>query len=269
MRLDLDAEVLAAARAAGDPAAQAVALLALAVDGLEMSGPGAWEGPARAAEAIAERERLPYVLWTLSWVEMSLAALRADLLEADRRRDEVLALAGHVALPIGEIEPVIVETIRHVWEPRPGDAEVALLIVDQDTEHPGPGAGLGHGLLARVGEPGTLRRSMTEHPLTPGLETWATLMLACFEVEAASVVGDAAVARRWAKVLAPLAGRMAVAGVSLVFGPVDGYLALAAATTGDVAGAARRADRALALADAWDLPAYRDWLVALRVRMGF
>ena len=269
MRLDLDAEVLAAARAAGDPAAQAVALLALAVDGLEMSGPGAWEGPARAAEAIAERERLPYVLWTLSWVEMSIAALRADLLEADRRRDEVLALAGDVALPIGEIEPVIVETIRHVWEPRPGDAEVALLIVDQDTERPGPGAGLGHGLLARVGEPATLRRSMTEHPLTPGLETWATPMLACFEVEAASVVGDAAVARRWAKVLAPLAGRMAVAGVSLVFGPVDGYLALAAATTGDVAGAARRADRALALADAWDLPAYRDWLVALRVRMGF
>jgi len=53
------------------------------------------------------------------------------------------------------------------------------------------------------------------------------------EVEAASVVGDAAVARRWSRVLEPLEGRMALAGVSLVFGPVDGYLALASATLGD------------------------------------
>ena len=52
-RLELDEEALAAARAAGDLAAQAVALLALATDRLELSGPGAWEKPARAAEAIA------------------------------------------------------------------------------------------------------------------------------------------------------------------------------------------------------------------------
>ena len=95
---------------AGDLAAQAVALLALATDALELSGPSAWEEPARAAEAIAERERLPYVLWTVSWVEMSLAALRGDLVEADRRRDHVLALAREVALPVGDIPPVIVDT---------------------------------------------------------------------------------------------------------------------------------------------------------------
>ena len=105
-RLELDEEALAAARAAGDLAGQAVALLALATDALELSGPSGWEEPARAAEAIAERERLPYVLWTVSWVEMSLAALRGDLVEADRRRDHVLALAREVALPIGDIPPV-------------------------------------------------------------------------------------------------------------------------------------------------------------------
>jgi hypothetical protein len=268
-RRELDEEALAAARAAGDRAGQAVALLALATDGLELSGPGAWEEPARAAEAIAERERLPYVLWTVSWVEMSLAALRGDLVEADRRRDHVLALAREMALPIGDIPPVIVETIRHVWEPRPADAEVAELIVAQDLVHPGPGAGLGHGLLARVGDPAVLRRSMTERPPVETLETWATPMLACFEVEAASVVGDVAVARRWSRVLQPLQGRMALAGVSLVFGPVDGYLALASATLGDREDAGRLADRALVQADEWDLPAYREWLLAQRSRLGF
>ncbi len=268
-RLELDEEALAAARAAGDHAGQAVALLALATDGLELSGPGAWEEPARAAEAMAERERLPYVLWTVSWVEMSLAALRGDLVEADRRRDHVLGLAREMALPIGDIPPVIVETIRHVWEPRPADAEVAELIVAQDLVHPGPGAGLGHGLLARVGDPAVLRRSMTEHPPVETLETWATPMLACFEVEAASVVGDVGVARRWSRVLQPLQGRMALAGVSLVFGPVDGYLALASATLGDREDAGRLADRALVQADEWGLPAYREWLLAQRSRLGF
>ena len=209
------------------------------------------------------------MLWTVSWVEMSLAALRGDLVEADRRRDHVLALAREVALPVGDIPPVIVDTIRHVWEPRPADAAVAELIVAQDLVHPGPGAGLGHGLLARVGDPTVLRRSMSEHSPTETLETWATPMLACFEVEAASVVGDAAVARRWSRVLEPLEGRMALAGVSLVFGPVDGYLALASATLGDREAAGRQADRALVLADEWSLPAYRGWLLAQRSRLGF
>jgi hypothetical protein len=110
---------------------------------------------------------------------------------------------------------------------------------------------------------------MAAYPLVDTMETWSTLMHACFEAEAASVVGDGAVARRWTRVLEPLTGRMALAGVSLVFGPVDGYLALARATTGDVAAAAHDADRALDLAEAWALPAYRDWLLAHRARLGF
>jgi hypothetical protein len=110
---------------------------------------------------------------------------------------------------------------------------------------------------------------MAEHQPTEVLETWATLLLACFELEAASVVGDAAVARRWARILEPVAGRLALAGVSMVFGPVDGYRALAWATTGDRTAAARLADAALAQADEWGLPAYRDWLLAQRTRLGF
>ena len=78
-------EGLAAARAAGDPAAEAVALVSLAADLLELEGPAAWHGPAREAEALAQRHQLPYVLLTINWVEFNLATMRYDDEEAERR----------------------------------------------------------------------------------------------------------------------------------------------------------------------------------------
>jgi len=82
------------------------------------------------------------------------------------------------------------------------------------------------------------------------------------------VAGDRPLAEAARGRLAPYEGRMAVAGVAVAIGPVDGYLALAAATVGDGVAATAHADRALALADAWDLPAYRGWLLAHRARLG-
>jgi hypothetical protein len=50
-------------------------------------------------------------------------------------------------------------------------------------------------------------------------------------------------------------------------GPVDGYLALAHATCGDLAAASHFADRAEALAQEWQLTAYVDWLSCHRARL--
>jgi hypothetical protein len=66
-----------------------------------------------------------------------------------------------------------------------------------------------------------------------------------------------------------MAGRMAVSGISMVLGPIDGYLALALAATGQTAAAGEAADRALALAEAWDLAVYGRWLQGHRTRHGF
>jgi hypothetical protein len=54
-----------------------------------------------------------------------------------------------------------------------------------------------------------------------------------------------------------------------VHGPVDGYLALAEATAGDLAAARTHADAALAAAEDWELPRYTRWLTELRTRGGF
>ena len=126
-----------------------------------------------------------------------------------------------------------------------------------------------HALLGRAADPDVVRASLENQPYVEPLELWQTLMTACCEAEAASMVGDVALARRYRDTMALYPERNALAGVAVVVGPVAGYLALADATLGDLDAAARHADLALALADERGFPPYRDWLLAHRARLGF
>ncbi len=126
-----------------------------------------------------------------------------------------------------------------------------------------------HALLGRAADPDVVRASLENLPYVEPLECWQSLMTACCEAEAASMVGDVALARRVPRHHALYPERNALAGVAVVFGPVAGYLALADATLGDLDAAARHADLALALADERGFPPYRDWLLAHRARLGF
>lgn len=85
----------------------------------------------------------------------------------------------------------------------------------------------------------------------------------CGIAEAALYFEDAELGRHAYERLAPYAGRASGAD-GLFFGPVDAFLALAARATGDAAGAAAHADRALAIVDAWQMPPAREWLEDLR-----
>ena len=79
-------EGLAAARESGDRAAEAVTLVCLANDHLELGRMDEWERlSAEASERWRTQERLPYVLFTLRWVESTLEALRGHPEERDRR----------------------------------------------------------------------------------------------------------------------------------------------------------------------------------------
>jgi hypothetical protein len=62
---------------------------------------------------------------------------------------------------------------------------------------------------------------------------------------------------------------MAVSGISVVTGPVDGYLAIAHAVVGERDAATALADRAVALATRWGMPAYQRWFAGERSRLGF
>lgn len=87
--------------------------------------------------------------------------------------------------------------------------------------------------------------------------------------ELALYLGEPALAAGAYARLAPLAGLNTCAGSSLALGPVDSYLAPAAAATGERDLAAKHADAALALAEAWEVPRVASWLRGLRDEHGF
>jgi hypothetical protein len=91
----------------------------------------------------------------------------------------------------------------------------------------------------------------------------------CHAAEASLYVRDTQLAARVYPLLAPFAGRSCSVGSSMASGPVDAYLALAAAASGDRVLAARHADDAAALAREWDLPLLGAWLARLREDHGF
>jgi hypothetical protein len=69
--------------------------------------------------------------------------------------------------------------------------------------------------------------------------------------------------------LAPYAGRVASSGSGNAMGPVDAFLAHAAAAVGDMELAARHADDALRLMQKWRIPLAAQWLRDQRERFDF
>ena len=69
--------------------------------------------------------------------------------------------------------------------------------------------------------------------------------------------------------LAPYAGRSSCAGSGNANGPVDAFLAQAAAAVGERALATQHADRALELCEEWAIPLAAQWLREQRERFSF
>ncbi|GAA4988046.1 BTAD domain-containing putative transcriptional regulator [Pseudonocardia tropica] len=265
-RLRYACEGVDAARAAGDPAAEAVALVGVATDRLELDGPDGWDQYRARAEEIAERDRLPYVLLTIDMIELSLAVMRRDRVAAGRRLARLQETSGDVAVPANELLPAAAQVLTQVWEPTLPTILPMLLAGTADEPL---SWGSIHGMLARAGMHDELREHAAERPYSEPAPTWQTLTSFCWEAEAAYALGDRASAERSRRILAPYTGRMAVTGVAAVIGPVDGYLALALATLGDLDAARAHAVVAESLARRWRLPAYLDWLSGHRGRGGF
>jgi DNA-binding SARP family transcriptional activator len=265
-RIGWSEEGLAAAREAGDRAAEAVTLVCLANDHLELGRMEEWERLSAEAAALATQERLPYVIFTLRWVESTLEALRGHPEERDVRIAQVASVAQDVAVPSIELMVPAMAVVARMWEPELSQYVESLRMMAAMS--PMSRATM-HALLGRAAGPDAVRESLEQQPYTEPLELWQSVMTACCEAEAASLVGDVALARRYRDILALYPERNALAGVAVVVGPVAGYLALADAALGDLASAAAYADLALALADERGFPPNRDWLLAHRARLGF
>lgn len=95
------------------------------------------------------------------------------------------------------------------------------------------------------------------------------MMVWCHAAEASLGLGDADLAERSYTLLLPYEERSSNAGAHNAMGPVDGFLACAAAAQGLGQTATAHADRAARLMEEWEIPLAAQWLQELRVNHGF
>lgn len=266
-RLRLAEDGLAATRAAGDLDSEAVALVVLTGTVLEMGDRLAYESTAREAEQLARRRRNSYVLMAMTWLQLSLAAMRPDPAETSRLADALYEFRPRLNPTMEGLHIAGIQLVSSLWT-----EQIAALVEPLTDARRVADNDLASDVLllalARVDDVDGVRRELAT-PIEHHVETWDSATTWCCLAEAAAVAEDRALAERMSERLLPLSGRIAISGISSVLGPVDGYLALGLAASGRPAEAAAAADRAAAQADEWRLPAYSAWLAGRRDRLDF
>jgi hypothetical protein len=124
-------------------------------------------------------------------------------------------------------------------------------------------------LLWQTGRIDELRDSWERTGSADPPDDWFAVYRLCEAAVTASALGRPSIAAAAYRRLAPYAGTVASAGASSPLGPVDTYLALAAAATGQRATASRHADDALGLCELWRLPVCAQAIRAMRTSGGF
>jgi hypothetical protein len=124
-------------------------------------------------------------------------------------------------------------------------------------------------LFLRHGAPERARTLWDGHTFDPDTDNWYSPAYWAFSAEAALGFGDPAVGAAVYTRLRPYSGQCVMSGSNPAIGPVDAYLAIAAAATGDLALATEHADRAIGQIRTWQVPQVESWFLGLRDKHGF
>lgn len=266
-RRDLAEEATGLARRIGDEDALTNALTVWAVVAGELGDVGTMEELARQARDRAQRRRQLYPLIVLDTLMIPWHAMRGQWDEAQRLVESVTATSERIALT--QAEDAIAGALLSVGMWRglyPELLETLLAIEEQSTLLLTPVVAA---FLVRLGRVEDARKYLTEHPADLQVDNWFSLLPWSLTAEVALALGEAELGRTSYALLAPYAGRVTAAGSGVAMGPVDGFLALAAAATGETGLAARHAEDALELCQAWRIPLAARWLHDQRDRYGF
>ena len=261
-------ESVDAAVQVGDPRQECVTRTILAGVAQEIGDvPRMWE-EIRLARELAARTGVVSPLVALGWLEVPWLAMQGRFADAQQLFAQTLALmqrttmAQQTETPAGAalalrmamapVDDSVVAGFAPVVESSPLPMRAHLLM-----------------LMLRAGQHDQALAHYAEFGVEFGHDDWFTLQQQCQAAEASLGLGAAkrgASVYRW---LAPYAGRVCCAGAAVALGPVDGYLALAAAAAGEPAVAARHADDADELCRRWEIPLVADWMATQRQTHGF
>ncbi|MET1008154.1 MAG: hypothetical protein ABWX96_21565, partial [Propionibacteriaceae bacterium] len=250
------------------------ATLRTVVEG-ELGQVAAMWASADLARAEANRLRIPYGILVLDTLTLPWRAMAGRFAECDELMDRIDRLDEQMSLEeAGQASAEAAIGLR-VWQGR-GEESVPVLAAMEahgaaDPEVPSlmPVTALLIVQLLRAGQREAARQHYLEHPIDLEPLGWISSLNWGTAAEVALAMADRPLAAAAYERLAPLAGRSCSAGSGIAMGPVDGFLALAAAAVGELELAAQHADRALELMAAWEIPLAAEWLRGQRAQYGF
>jgi len=261
-------QALAAASTIGDARAEAVTRYLLAGAAQETGRIDEMWAQIGSARSLAKRYRLATVEVALGWLEAPWLALQgkyqqahaliektAQTMKRTSMNQQSEALAGtavNVQVIQGQMDGAAVEQFSAVASTSEIPMSANVLVV-----------------LLRAGRLAEVQELYAARGLTLGPETWFSLISDSLAAEVAMEVGDRDLAMQVYRRIAPFAGRPATAAASSAVWPVDWFLALAAAATGETTVASAHADDAERLCHRWRIEPATGWIRDQRARFGF
>jgi DNA-binding SARP family transcriptional activator len=232
----------------------------------ELGRPHEMDEAALVAGREAERLRIGYGELVLDSALIPWRAMAGRFEECDARLAHIHQVANRLSHSFAEEATAASLLSLRLWQGRA--LEVVPLLREMNSE-PYVFSATITVFLWRGGDEATARAHHAEHGAPLEHHALTSLMAWCHAAEAALYLGEPALAARAYDLLTPFTGRSCSAGSSAAMGPVDAFVALAAAAAGEKTLAAQHAEDALALCDAWQVPLVAPWLRAQRDRFSF
>ena len=261
-RLELADESVAAARRAGDPDAEAVALFMAGVMYAEAGRTDDRERAVSQALQVAATRRLRYLQVMAAAHEVPWLALQGRFEEASQLLADVGRWAAYTAFPFRDEAVLAAHACVELWRGGAGRLVDAALSLDASSP-----TDMGTFLLLLLLRAGRLEEAgalLDARPVPIADDYFAASLDLAIGAEAALLLSRPGLAADVYPLLTQWPGRAAMAGTGAPLGPVDAFLALAAAAVGERDLATRHADDALRLCGAWRMGPVADWLVQLR-----
>jgi hypothetical protein len=217
------------------------------------------------ARSEARRLRIAFAEMILAGVELPWLAMAGRFDECDRLLAEIRTMHRRMSHSDADEAMAGATLAVRLWQGRAAEVVPLLESLNESQSFSAPVAVY----LWRAGEHDRARAFYAEHGAALDAGGDVELFSWCLAAEIALHVGDPDTGATVYERAAPYAGWCATAGSGLAIGPVDAFLAMAAAATGETDLAARHADDALALAEAWAIPLVADWIRDQRSTYGY
>ena len=251
----------------GDPVSHSSALTLLACVTCELGRIEQLEAAVAAARSQAASLRHSYAELVLDALEIPFFAMRGEFDRVDAAINHIEELGQRLAIPMAGDTVAGCLAVKLLWQ---GEHQLLAQTLRSIAEaSPLPVEPFVAALLCRAGQRDEALAYLAVHELDLEHDTWFSSILWALAAEVALHLEQPDVAAAVYTSLAPLAGRPASTGSAMALGPVDAWLAIAAAATGQADLAAAHAGDALALCDAWQIPLAADWFTALRAEYRF